>query len=423
MRRGKLLKTAGMILAAAMMLTACGSSQTGSSEQTTKATDTASTIEKNLAGLQGAESIALTQSDNYTDEYKTEVESSIYTYKTTDTQDSISYIFISDIHLGKPDDNYSTEEVDAAVYRELYALVDVANNTDIDFVCVGGDIQDGTSGDPDSKQIALNYLNKVSEIIENCNKPVLILKGNHDDNSFSAQAQPDWLYDPAYIINNQEWYDATMSHFSQYATDYNNGYYYYDVPGKDIRVVCLNMSDSDDTVVDGKRNEIGMYFYGYKDAQIDWLLNSAMSRQDCQYVFLSHDAFDYPQGYGTDSNRDTLESILNAATTHTAFSTDKFSKDFSDWTGEVQLYHCGHLHQERSILSDEIGGIPLINTDIGRAVNYFSVPQEWRDMQYEHLDGRELNTISEALFDIVISKSDQVNFIRFGNGDDWTLNK
>lgn len=83
-------------------------------------------------------------------------------------------------------------------------------------------------------------------------------------------------------------YDGT---FSSIAAKYQNGYYYYDLPGKNTRVVCLNMSDSDDTVTDGKQAQMGMYFYGYSDEQIDWLLNTAMARQDCNYLFMCHDAF------------------------------------------------------------------------------------------------------------------------------------
>ena len=101
-----------------------------------------------------------------------------------------------------------------------------------------------------------------------------------------------------------------MAHFPQYAAKYQNGYYYYDLPGKNTRVICLNMSDSDDTVTDGKQAQMGMYFYGYSDEQIDWLLNTAMARQDCNYLFMSHDAFDYPEGYGEGGNRDTLQQIL-----------------------------------------------------------------------------------------------------------------
>lgn len=418
-KKCKKIRILSVLLSSAFLLAACGSSKEDSRSGVGADKVSNSTSQK----VSGVDEMNLTQTSNYPEDYKTEVEKSIHTYQTMDTAETVSYIFISDIHLGKPDNKYSIEELDEAVYRELYALVDVANNTDIDFVCVGGDIQDGTSGESDSKEVALDYLNKVSEILSNCNKPVLLLKGNHDDNSFSASSNPELLYNPDYIINNEEWYEATMAYFSQYTQSYQDGYFYYDLPDKNVRVVCLNMSDSDDTVVDGKRNEIGMYSYGYKDAQIDWLLNTAMAREDCEYVFLSHDAFDYPEGYSESSNRDTLEAIVNAASEHTVFQKGKFSKDFTSWTGKMELYHCGHLHQERTIVSEEAGGIPLLNTDIGRAISSFNPPQRWKDMQYEHMDGRKLNTINEALFDIVISGQKDVKFIRFGNGDDWSIEK
>lgn len=328
------------------------------------------------------------------------------------TGESVSYIFITDLHLD------TSEDAQTAAYRQLNAVVDVVNNTDIDFVCVGGDLYNGRDAEQDGKQKAMDKIESVSEILEECDKPVFILKGNHDDNSFSAQEDGNLLFDADYIINREEWNSVTMAHFPQYAAKYQNGYYYYDLPGKNTRVICLNMSDSDDTVTDGKQAQMGMYFYGYSDEQIDWLLNTAMARQDCNYLFMSHDAFDYPEGYGEGGNRDTLQQILKAAYTHTPFESGAFEKDFSHWTGNVVLYNSGHLHMERAVRDEETGGLPILNTQ----ASLFSQSRGWQfDKGYTMAKDREKDTATEALFNVVISTGDKIQIVRFGAGEDYEL--
>ncbi len=86
------------------------------------------------------------------------------------TGESVSYIFITDLHLD------TSEDAQTAAYRQLNAVVDVVNNTDIDFVCVGGDLYNGRDAEQDGKQKAMDKIESVSEILEECDKPVFILK-------------------------------------------------------------------------------------------------------------------------------------------------------------------------------------------------------------------------------------------------------
>lgn len=358
--------------------------------------------------------ITLTQNAQYPDYYEEEVLKTVRTVQETVTNDSVNYIFITDLHLD------SDEASTAAAYRQLNAAVDVANNSDIDFICVGGDIYNGRHSEENGKENAMQILRNVSEILTACNKPVFILHGNHDDNSFSGQADASLLYDADYVINKDEWYSVTMAYFPQYATEYQEGYFYYDLPEKNVRVVCLNMSDCDDTIVDGEQNEIGMHFYGYKDAQIDWLLNKAMAREDCQYFIMSHDAFDYPEGYGELSNRDTLENILTAAYAHQNYSGEKFAKDFSSWNGKLVLYNSGHLHMERTYINEDMGGLPVLNTEKGKVASHAAWGQ-FGSKGYWTTQPRTADTISEALLDVVISKPGEIDIVRFGAGEDTSV--
>lgn len=357
----------------------------------------------------------------YDETYINEIAKTVNQVNSASTQNSVSYVYITDTHLGKEDDEPET------VYRELNAAVDVANNSDVDFLCLGGDIEDGRfAEDRGGKQTALDILQNVSDILKKCNKPVFILKGNHDDNSFSAQIDEDLLYNPDYIINSTEWYNATMANFKEYATDYHDGYYYYDLEGKNTRVICLNMSNSSDEIVNGQRVEMGMYYYGYKDEQIDWLINKAMSREDCQYIILCHDAFDYPEGYGVDSNRDVLADIIKSAYTHTNFATNKFSKDFTSWTGNILIFNNGHMHMEKFQTPLNIGGVPILTTETAAIYNYGPIdklPAPWNT--FTRTENRTVGSSSEAAFDVVVctgvsnnGTSDNISVIKFGDGQD-----
>ncbi|MDD6798642.1 MAG: metallophosphoesterase, partial [Clostridia bacterium] len=393
------IKAAGIVMTAVLLITGCGvqnsAASVGSSTESIVAnTESAVNSTESVAissteVIQETESrITLTRNSQYPDYYETEVIKTIRTIESTATGDSVNYIFITDFHL----DNDEISKV--AAYRQLNAVVDIANNSDIDFVCVGGDIYNGRHAEENGKQNAMEILRSVSEILKECNKPVFILHGNHDDNSFSAQIDGNLLYDADYIINKEEWYSVTMAYFSSYATDYQDGYFYYDLPGKNTRVICLNMSDSDDTVVDGMQAEMGMHFYGYKDRQIDWLLNKAMTREDCKYLIMSHDAFDYPEGYSAVSNRDTLKNILSAAYTHQNYDDGKFSKNFSEWNANLVLYNSGHLHMERTYFDPSMGGLPILNTEKAK-VSVHGVWGSFGPTGYRVEMTRTANTVSE----------------------------
>lgn len=407
------IKTAGAIISAAVLLVSAGC---GSRNNVPGGSVQAESIAGNDKGSTSVSTadVTLTRDSEYPDYYEQEVRKTIQTLDDTITGDSVSYIFITDTHLD------SNEASTTAAYRMYNAVVDVANNSDVDFVCVGGDIYDGRHAEENGKANAMQIIRNVAEILSTCNKPVFFLHGNHDDNSFSAQVDGNLLYSADYIINKEEWYSVTMAYFPQYATEYERGYFYYDLPGKDVRVVCLNMSDSDDTVVNGEQNEMGMYFYGYKDKQIDWLLDKAFAREDCRYLIMSHDAFDYPEGYNVSSNRDTLHDILTAAYTHQNYNNGKFAKDFSSWDSNIVLYNCGHLHMERVYMAPDMGGLPLINTDKGKVAEH-GVWGTFGSNGYWCQKPRTAGTITEALFDIVVSKPGELDFVRFGAGDDWQV--
>ena len=365
-------------------------------------------------GTYAQREIILTRSSEYPESYLQEIMDTIKTVQEKNRKEYVSYLFVTDLHI---DD---TEQIKEAGYHALNAVVDVANNTDIDFVCVGGDLYSGKHAEDNGKQNAMELIQSISDIIKNCDKPVFILHGNHDDNSFSGQINGELYFDPDYVINDDEWYSVTMANFSQYAQSYHNGYFYYDIPGKNVRVVCLNMSNADRTVADGENKEIGMLFYGYKDEQIQWLLEDAFSRPDCRYYIMDHDAFDYPEGYSAESNREVLKNILAAAYEKKPYDDGKFVKDFSAWSGQLMLMNVGHLHLERAYSDPDTGGLPILNTDREKLGNGL-VWGNFGTKNYSTMRGRVAGEVTETIFNVVISQPGRVDIVRFGAGDDYYL--
>ena len=169
------IKTAGAIISAAvlMMSAGCGSrndvpgssvadsSASGSSVQagSIAGNDKGSTSVSAADGVSQARNVTLTRDLEYPDYYEQEVRKTIQTLDNTITGDSVSYIFITDTHLD------SNEASTTAAYRMYNAVVDVANNSDVDFVCVGGDIYDGRHAEENGKANAMQIIRNVSGIL------------------------------------------------------------------------------------------------------------------------------------------------------------------------------------------------------------------------------------------------------------------
>lgn len=180
------IKTAGAIISAAVLLVSAGC---GSRNNVPGGSVQAESIAGNDKGSTSVSTadVTLTRDSEYPDYYEQEVRKTIQTLDDTITGDSVSYIFITDTHLD------SNEASTTAAYRMYNAVVDVANNSDVDFVCVGGDIYDGRHAEENGKANAMQIIRNVAEILSTCNKPVFFLHGNHDDNSFSAQVDGNLL--------------------------------------------------------------------------------------------------------------------------------------------------------------------------------------------------------------------------------------
>ncbi len=147
--------------------------------------------------------------------------------------DAVNYIFVTDIHYK----NYGTAsmskyEHDGPIDRQINRIVKFANENDaIDFIVVGGDI---TTGMYASAEGCMDATSAALEPLKNSKKPVLVLMGNHDDNSYgNIRTSTDESLIPTYIVSDKYWNDRILDvytpnvvHNTEYA---ESKYYYYDL--------------------------------------------------------------------------------------------------------------------------------------------------------------------------------------------------
>lgn len=305
--------------------------------------------------------------------------------------DAIKYAFVTDIHyLGGEDVSRALSTI-----RQLENLVSYVNgNDDIDFVAIGGDTIQGTQ----SKEGSLGYLKKAFKPFLNCNKPVVIVPGNHDDNSYAYDTK---TFNGSQLITNKNWNDSVIDVYvnretangdvidvtvSQDEKDENSKYFYYDLDNKKTRVICLDSINYEQTydengnlTVDAEgnvglavRNEnvavtnynryySALTYWGYGARQMEWLAEEALQAgDDWNYVFISHMGIDedtnFNEGAVITHYGKNLREIIAAYQFKTAYVNAELgiSVDFSETKGRIISYQYGHVHSQKALYSADV---------------------------------------------------------------------
>lgn len=356
---------------------------------------------------------------------------------------AVNYIFITDLHYG----NDPTSQQGEALINQVKAAVEMANSiAAIDFIVIGGDT---TSGMYESKADAIKYTTEVLTPLKECHKPVFVLMGNHDDNSYHRFTYD--VYYPDRILSDKDWNDNILKEFcpedivQDKSYEYSK-YYYYDLPEKKTRVICLDALDyrakfdkngviSELPIKDADADAhvskywSGCSWWGYSNEQMQWLATEAMSADtDWDYVFLSHMGIDSETnsyGYSTKSGA-TLRKLISAFQNKTTLKSGGIFADFSDTKGKILSYQFGHIHMELTHYSKDIdlwqtttATANVGQSATGKTVAETSVTEKSLDwMIYDRILGGE----SEACFDIM-SVSDEVIYkYAFGAGSNEEMN-
>lgn len=362
--------------------------------------------------------------------------------KLSGKESAVNYIFITDIHYG----NDAIGAQGSALITQVKAAVEIANTVDsIDFVVIGGDT---TTGMYQTKADAIKYTIEVLSPLKDCKKPVLVLMGNHDDNSYHSYTYN--MYYPDRIVSDKDWNDNILEVFCPDNIVKDSGYkyskyYYYDLEAKKTRVICLDALDyraefdskgvirelpkkDPSSDIDDAQYWSGCSWWGYSEKQMKWLANEAMTAdKDWDYVFLSHMGIDsdtnsyrYDTKYGK-----ILRDIIRAYQNKSFVASDTVTADFSNTKGRILSYQFGHQHLELTHYSRDINlwQITTATASVGASSTGKTVDET--DVTNKRLDwkiyNRALGSESEACFDIM-SVSDKIIFkYAFGAGSDEEL--
>ncbi|MBQ1186511.1 MAG: metallophosphoesterase [Clostridia bacterium] len=359
-----------------------------------------------------------------------------------DKENMVNYIFITDLHY----DSDPTAQKSEALLKQVKAAVKMANTLDsIDFIVIGGDT---TSGMYEKKADALKYTAEVLEPLKESKKPVFVITGNHDDNSYHSFHTEG--FDESAIVSDKDWSDNIIKVFcpenivkdSKYQ---DSKYYYYDLADKKTRIICLDAIDyrakydqngnikelpiKDASETDEEsRYWSGTSYWGYSEGQMRWLVNEAMAApDDWNYMFMSHMGIDvntqtnyYEPHYGV-----TLRNIISAFQNRKSAEVGIGSVDFRNVTGNVLTYHFGHTHRELTRYCKDIN-LWQLNTQTAQVSTDAEVigdPTTTNDSKGNDwvVYDRQYGSDYEACFDIVCADSNIIYKYAFGAGTDEVL--
>ena len=338
-------------------------------------------------------------------------------------KDDINYVFISDIHYM----GISTGQ-GAVLLEQMKQVVVLANETEnIDLVVLGGDTVQGYW---DDKHECFLAYREILAALKECNKPVLILNGNHDDNAYAAWNENFSMK----IISDLDWQKEILTPHAarervHNAAEPNAKYYYYDFKkgNKTIRAFCLDATDykteydengvvtrlnfadnNDENTPEGSyKYQTGMSYWGYSPEQLRWFAEALNSADFDDAVIFSHMGIDRQANFRDMPLGDELRNIFRAYKRKTEYKNEELGIDVSfNNGGKVLIYHYGHIHREAMLYFEDIGFWQIASSTA-------------RADQADPFAERGAGTENEPCFDIVSVKQDTITKYNIGVGTDF----
>ena len=177
------------------------------------------------------------------------------------------------------------------IQTHLKAVIEIQKYGILDFIAIGGDLHSGVYPDKENPK---GKLSELAKTLKASRIPVLVLHGNHDDNSYYVSAPANPIL--SNIITKKEWFNRVIRPFMNGeihdTEDSMSLYYYKDFYDKKIRVICLDSTDYPIIInSDGTMKWHGQNFWGYGARQVQWLQSEALNtltRTDWSVIVLSH---------------------------------------------------------------------------------------------------------------------------------------
>lgn len=345
--------------------------------------------------------------------------------RSNNNVDGLNILFLSDTHMEYINPiTYISNENEAL--NQMRAVVDIANKCDVDCIIHGGDIIHGYNS---TKEKPLEAFNKSVDILKDAKCPVLVSRGNHDDNSYYNYApsggNPKEYVKVENVITQEEWLSRVVNPLCKTGITHDSmnkksTYYYYDLPQKYTRLIVLDPYDYPlEDKGDGYAKYVAETWFKFSHRQVKWLCEEALNiNRDWSIVVIVHGILIDGSGMSKPANSSEIVSILenyNARGTYVNAGYD-INVDFSTAKGVVKTVIGGHTHID---MYDRKSGIDYFWTGAGYCCNYDSMPAH--TMEYYECPSREKHTETEPLFDYYGIGDNNIVRKRFGAGNSQSI--
>lgn len=342
----------------------------------------------------GYESPALSSDNPYPDYIKAEVEETIETVKALQTEDTINFTFITDLHFAT-NNNHSVR-----MARTTNSYKEIAKEIKMQQLLLGGDYTN--EGRKDYK---INTYIEFKKFFEGLD--YLPANGNHDDGSLWDRE--GYINNPTAVnhLTHKELYELMYSHLPELGAKFNENeeensslYYYLDDEDTKIRYIVIDSGDVPYTLdEEGKLKYQAQWDFAMSQKQVDWLVNDALKFDEEGWgVVVTTHYVPYPESEkGKVKERrhmSILTDILDAYKNGESINADYYEGDFANHVeadfseyvkSDIIAVLAGDRHKDRLEYSE--AGIPHIFT--ANSVTYYA--------QSNRKDGDK----SEMLYDVI----------------------
>ena len=332
---------------------------------------------------------------------------------------SLRFAFLADLHYKFID------EMRASVSNIVHAVNELSKSAKIDFLCLGGD---NVGNYPASPEEHVEMMRELASLLSHSEVPVICVQGNHDDNSIHGRIAPG-----SYVCHNgtkvpdEVQYDVLFAGSEKYENFHSGGnkalYGYFDAKEANTRVVFLNSSDVPYRVENGIMIYNQQWDFGYTEAQLSWLCDTALAGAPENVIFIQHKPFDstHSEDGETYYNADVLDKITQAfirgartqfVSAHEDFGYCLFA-DFGGKRRRVPARIAGHCHADCT-RTDNIGLLSVTTMLGGRSNSGLAFGDD--GVKYAH----EPFSAIETSFDIFTFDPEEYTLTatRYGAGKD-----
>lgn len=341
--------------------------------------------------------------NGYPEYYNNEMTNTVNSAAALTTYNSVKFAMITDLH-----DN-DQDHLSETVEKQIMAIRDLHRKNGLDFVICGGDFTDGSYS---SKNELLKKFTSLTKAFKEIGVPVLMMRGNHDDNSYAGKTV-------AKVVTRQEFYARCIAPFSGKKINNNKNYYYQDFDDCNTRVIVLDFIDYPWVVVD----DVVQYYAasgdgvwrGYSDDQIIWLITDALNCN--KRIIVTGHYSTHPNLMTTwekerDHNYTVVNDVMIAYNSRGSVTFGGNTYSFAGKTGKILCQVSGHSHAFGAFKDN---GIVWSTTGSPSPEVTHRV---YDDTQYETMGTRTYGDITEAHFNMFVCNDSAVHIISFGQMGD-----